>query len=426
VTTTVGTAVGVSVGAGSAAAATALPLIVGVQVLSMNKGILGSKPTMMSEVGKGVGWANLQFGGGKKVAPGTTGKRLLQDDEGGDPVRSAGILYGASFPVLLVGGLLHYVIDKKKKLPDVLLFPNLEIMIGLLLVNPYTKAAGDAFNTGSAGGCVLGAVMLLTLPLVMVGVSGWLVHVYVWKLRVVKFIVFDELREAVGVMGLVKRSFFTLNNGYWKDNSRAKFLERFGLLFKGVRGPIFQFTHGRMVRYDPQFKCYRWNTIDRVHEPVWLAYARTQYTSFFVLRNILLSLLLTVVPNSVAQLVLLLVLLSVHSVYMSGVVPLNTGNSQCVKLMSVHLETCVYLFALLYITTEKEVFESLVFAAQMTGVFVSILGSMTSTACGLLLMIRTMLRKDTYYKEKILGRIYFYKWKYLVHDQDGSHQHTYE
>jgi len=259
----------------------------------------------------------------------------------------------------------------------------------------------------------LGLLLFVSLPLPLLGFTAWVIHTYIWKQRVVKYILFGEPKGVEGVVGLVKRSLFSLNNGFWKDNSRVHFLDRFGLLFKNTRGPIFTFTNNQEVRYDYQFKCYRWNTIERLGESVWLSYVRTHYMSFYIGRNILLCILLNLVPNGVAGLVLLSILLGVHSLYMSYIVPLSSHQTQFVKLLTVHSELLVYVFALLYATTEKEIFEQMVFGAQMAGVFVSIAGSMTSSLGMVGVMIRNWFRKDSFYKERILGRIYFYKWRDL-------------
>jgi hypothetical protein len=199
-------------------------------------------------------------------------------------------------------------------------------------------------------------------------------------------------------------------------------VDKYGYYFKNVRGPIYQFVD-KEIRWDDRTCSYKWGTI--YHIPEGLSGFRAYYGVFFVFRNILLSIVLTAFPasagGSVAQLVLLCLLLGVHSSYMVFLVaPFNDRRMQMTTVGSSVCEFGMYVSGVLLIIYGDGVYEQMVFGFQMAGILVQIISQLWGVGgmvIGMGVGIVHRMRYGEFGKwqiEQVLGRRYFEIWKRRV------------
>ena len=299
-------------------------------------------------------------------------------------------------------------------------FPQLEILVGSLLLNPYSKEAGRLFKEGTVQGILAGLGMLLALPLPLLSLGVYVIWKYVMRDKEVKFVVLKPLEIVHGPWEFLKRSLLGSNLGFWTDKNQL--VDRFGYFFKNVRGPIYQFV-GNDIRWDHNSNSYKWGRVYLV--PEGLAGFRAYYGVFFIFRNMLLSIILLAFPpsegGSIAQLVLLSVLLGIHAYYMVLLVaPFNDRKMQMTNVGSSVCEFGMYISGILLVIYGLEVFERMIFGFQMAGILVQILSQLWGVGVMVIVMgwgMYNRLRYGEYGKwqiEQILGRRYFEKWKRKV------------
>jgi len=303
-----------------------------VQMMSMKKGMqMGETPASLEGLAGGVGWANLDFSG-----PVGSRRRLRETH----PYRSATNLVVVTVAVLVPLALVHYRVQQKKRLTGIMCFPQIESIVGLMLINPYTKCAAGLFQEGTRGGVAGGVGLLLMVPIPMLVWSVWMVRAHVLSKKV-KFIVFHPMERVHGPYDFLKRMIRPTNQGHWKDKEQT--LDRFGIFFKSIRGPLYVFRD-REVWWNEKTRRYQWGKVELV--PDKLAGVRAYYKSYFIFRSIFVALLLNAFSYSphgnLVQLGLLLTVFSGHFYLMAVASPFNTTKDQFTDICSGSCEAGIY------------------------------------------------------------------------------------
>jgi hypothetical protein len=236
--------------------------------------------------------------------------------------------------------------------------------------------------------------------------------------KIAKFIVFKPLEMVNGVGAFMKRSLLSANYGTWKD--RDLVIERFGLFFKNIRGPIYKFVDQEVV-WDRRLRAYRWGEVYQI--PEGLAWFRSYYFTFYILRNICLSVIIFSFPRegakgNVVQLALLVALLLFHAhCVLFIVVPFNSKKDQLVNYLTNSCEFGTYFSGLMMILYPGEVFEQMLLAFQLGSIFVQILGQiwgviiiLAAVGKGLYLNVLTQ-KQSKKERDFILGKRYIRIWR---------------
>jgi hypothetical protein len=306
---------------------------------------------------------------------------LAQDSAPRDPYEQAGSLFVFSMLLFLLPfSLAHYytqyiMIERKnKKIKGILLFPQIELTISLLLVAPYGKSAAALFSLGTTRGVFAGIGMLLVLPIPVLLFSIYVVNKYIINHRAVKYVVFRKIPKYKGLVHIIRQGLLASPSvGFWKEKS-THLLDKYGVFFKSVRGPMYTFEN-KMVRYDRQKGIYKWGRVIRYDDS--LAQARSYYKAYFIIRVLMVSLLLNAfhysTAGNVAQTILLMLMLTIHVWFMLLVSPLNTPKEQFVDIASNSCELGTYACGFVMIMSHRLHLYRLIFLSGEAMFFFQIL-----------------------------------------------------
>lgn len=407
-----------------------------VQSMNMKMNLqVGGTPDKMKGLAGGVGWVNLDFSL-PKSGHGHRRQMLEQGSASRDPYEQAGSLFVFSMLLFLVPFSLahhytqHVMIERKKKpLKGILLFPQIELTIALLLVAPYGKSAATLFSLGTTRGVFAGIGMLLALPIPVLLFSIYIVNKYILHHRAVKYIVFHKIPEHKGLLHIIRQGLLASpSHGFWKEKS-THLMDKYGVFFKSVRGPMYTFEN-KMVRYDPLKRAYKWGRVIRQEDS--LAQARSYYKAYFIVRVLMVSLLLNAFQHTtagnVAQTILLMLLLTVHVWFMLLVSPLNTPKEQFVDIASNSCELGTYACGFALLMARRLHLDSLVFLSgeamflfQVLSIGVQIIAQLWNVVL-VFKMLKPMIMEKLFKNDPVntahhilLSKKYANRWLMLIH-----------
>ncbi|QIG60167.1 hypothetical protein [Dishui Lake large algae virus 1] len=410
--------------AGSVGSASLVPspaglisMISTVQSMNMKMNLqIGGTPDKMKGLASDIGWINLDFSSSKNN---TARRMLVESSSNRDPYKQARTLFIYSIlAFMLPFSLLHFCIQhylitqKKKKIHGIMLFPQIELTIALLFLSPYGKSAAALFSLGTARSVFAGIGMLLALPIPLFVFSIYIVKKYIVDNRFLKYVLFDEKKHKHNLLYTIRKGILASpNKGFWKGR-RQNLIDMYGVFFKPIRGPVYRFED-RIFRYDHQSGVYKWGRVLRSHER--FTYARTFYKTYFIARILLISLLLNAFPYSpngnVIQVVLLMILLTIHVYFMLFVSPLNSPKDQFVDISSNTCELGTYAsgFSLLMarrlqLNAFVQVAENSMFAFQVISIGIHIIAQLWTFV--LVFQIVKYMVMDKYYKESTIDTVY--------------------
>jgi hypothetical protein len=424
----IASSVGGSTSIPSASPAGLVSMIGVVQTMNMKMNMqVGGTPETFKGLAGGVGWINLDAS-----FPGVKHRRMLLS-ESTNPYHSATSLFLYSYIFLLSISIPHYFYQrhkakKQEKLQGMMHFPQLEFTIILLLINPYTKAAATLFTYDHSSSILAGIGMLLALPIPVLLFSIYIIYKNILEQHYAKFVVFGKIHKVKGFQNFIQRGLISTNKGHWKEE-KDQLLDKYGIFFKSVRGPLYVFKD-KEVRYDEKHKKYKWGKVRKVEDK--LVYIRAFYKPYYILRNICTALLLNAfrysTTGNVAQLILLILILTTHFYFMMFVSPFNTSKDQFTDLSSNMCELGTYVagFGLLMARRFDIPFIALqmekgMFVFQILSVAIQVLTQMW-TVVVIAQIIKELFQKKLYYdhmiqeaRKKLLLKKYTNRWLYKVH-----------
>lgn len=389
---------------------------------------VGGTPDKMKGLASGIGWVNLDFGLPKK----SLRRRLLQTN----PYNQASSLFVYSvllflLPFTLVHmGTQHYLMTQKgKNLKGIMLFPQIELTIALLLIAPYGKSVGALFSLGTARSVFAGLGMIVALPLPVLLFSMYIVKKHVLEKRSAKYVVFHKTPEIHGLLHIVRQGLFASpSTGFWKEKKK-NLLDKYGIFFKSVRGPIYTFEN-KIYRYDAEQKAYKWGRVFR--EPDRFAYLRAYYNAYFIVRMVLISILLNAFPYSsggnIAQTILLMTLLTIHVYFMIFASPLIKAKEQFVEISSNACELGTYASGFGLLMARRLHLDGLItlagdamFVFQLLSVGVQIIAQLWNVVL-VFQMVRSIIEDKLFKKDTtktiyhvLLSKKYANRWLLHVH-----------
>ena len=331
---------------------------------------IGDLPDAFKGLATEIGWINLDVSLPKK---GYSRRILGSSNNDKDPFEKALSVFVYSFLLFLLPlSLLHLCFQHlmrrgQKKVRGIVLFPQIELTIAMLLVIPYTKASAALLSLGTARGILAGLGMLLAIPIPMLFLSIYAVRRYIVKHRVIKYVVFQHRKPLpnLSIVGFLRTGIFASEQkGYWKGKEH-KIMDMYNVFFRSIRGPTYTFKD-RFVCYDENNNRYRWGSVVRV--PDSMMYARTYYKAYFVARMILLSMLLCLFPDSprgnIAQPALLVAMLAVHVHFMMFVSPFHSAKDQFTDVSSNLCELGTYVSGLCLLVSRRLYFKRTVWMME--------------------------------------------------------------
>jgi hypothetical protein len=409
-----------------------------VQSMNMKMNLqLGGTPEMFKGLAGGVGWVNLDFSLPRKA------RRLLLASNTG-PFENAAAMFVFSFLLFLLPVsimhlyLQHYMKTRKgEHLKGILVFPQIELTIGLLLVSPYTKAAATLFSLGTAKSVFTGFGMLLAVPVPILCISIFTIRYIVVQHYLLKYVVFqknEHYHHRNKFVQFIRRGILAYETkGYWKGKEQH-LMDKFGVFFKSVRGPTFIFKD-RMVHYNDKLKRYKWGSVIRAPES--LVYPRTYYKSYFIVRMMIVSLLLNAFPYSpdgnIVQPILLVMMLTVHVYFMMFVSPFSAAKDQFTDISSNTCELGTYVAGMgmiisrrLHLNSVVQAMGNALFSFQLLSISIQIITQLWNVV--MMFQIVRGVIIDKFYKERyiknayrlLLMKKYANRWLYRVHSRPIS------
>ena len=432
VTTAISTAVATSVSAvisssvagsvgGSVGGASSVPspaglvsMISTVQMMNMKMNLqIGGTPETIKGLAGGIGWINLDFS-----LPNSNRRRnLLSSNEAiFDKTKSLFIYSFLMFllPISIIHYLIQYYLAIKKKIQvsGLLMFPQIELTVALLLINPYAKNAAKLFSLGTTKSIFAGIGMLLTIPIPILIFSIYAVRKYIIENRSVKFLMFHNVEQVHGIIPFIKRGIFaSANKGYWKEDNH-NILDRYGVFFKSIRGPIYIFKD-KIIRYDQKKYKYKWGKV--IYVPDKFVHIRSYYKSYFIARNIFICLLLNAFSYSshgnAAQSCILITLLTIHVYFMLFVSPFNTSKDQFTDISSNICELGTYVSGLcllmarrLYLAEILPLIEQSMFIFQILSIGIQIVTQLWNVV--LIFQLIRSIFIEKFYKDYMIHEAY--------------------
>jgi hypothetical protein len=445
ISSSVAGSVGGSVGGASSVPSPAglVSMISTVQSMNMKMNLqIGGIPDTFKGLAGGVGWINLDFSLPKSGAS----KRLLlaTGEPIGDPFEKAAAMFIFSFllfllPISIIHAFVQYYMltRKGKHLHGIMMFPQIELTIGLLLVTPYTKAAASLFSLGTTRSIFAGFGMLFVIPIPILCLSIFAIHNYILHRHVLKYVEFqhnNNIHHRNKIIQFIRRALLASENkGYWKGREQH-LMDKYGVFFKSIRGPTYTFKN-RIVRYDENTKRYKWGSVVRIHEK--LVYLRAYYKSYFVARMVIISLLLNAFsysPNgNIIQPILLVIMLTIHVYFIMFVAPFNAAKDQFTDITSNTCELGTYAAGLgmlisrrLHLIWVIQAMEKAMFSFQIMSIGIQIITQLWNVVMIFQLVRGFIIEK--FYKEKtiigayhqLLMKKYANRWLYRVHHRPIS------
>jgi len=427
--------VGGSIGGASSVPSPAglVSMIATVQAMNMKMNLqIGGTPDKIKGLASGIGWINLDF----SLPKNTNSRRLLLQEETRNPYEQAGSLFVYSILLFLLPlSIIHYcsqhylVSKKEKKIIGIMLFPQIELTIAMLLISPYGKIAASLFLLRTPASIFAGFGMLCVIPIPLIILSIYAIKRYIINYRILKYVEFKHEYTKGGIIRLVRQAILASpSKGYWKSKDHH-LMDMYGIFFKTIRGPVYTFKD-KIVRYDSQKGVYKWGKVIKIHDR--FEYIRTYYKAYFILRVLLISILLNAFPYStdgdMVQTILLIIFVSIHVYFMLFVSPLNTPKDQLVDVTSNICELgfyssgfCILMARRLHLEKIITMTENAMFVFQILTVGVQIISQLWNVVF-IFNLIQSMIR-EKFYKNRIiytsyhilLVKKYANRWLLYVH-----------
>lgn len=426
VTATVTTMVSSSVASSVAGSTTVPPNPAGlVAMITVVQGMaskaqlqLGKIPPAFESLTSSMSWINLDI---SLPSFGNRRRNLLQyvsDDIQWAYAHKMIILY---LIAIIPFAISHYLVSlylykKGKPLKGFVGFPQLQFVIWFALITPYCKASAGLFSLQTSLSIFVGIILLAMLPIPLIILTIY--HNIRWTLvdRKTKY-VFIERKGSLAE----KAKTFILSKpfGVWRGSTKV--IDKYGIFFKQVRGPLLVRSNETII-YNPVLRKYEYNET-LTSGPKY--YGQLLFVPYTHIKTVWLILLLGSfkysIKGSLPQLFLLSISLLFHIVYIVFFIPGNTPHTVLSETVSSLGELGTYLSGCILILM-KQLYPSNIFGIelkigsimmifQLVSVFIHIAIQCWSTFAMIYQLKDTILPKidKQFYKKK---RILYLKRKY--------------
>jgi len=427
ITTAVASSVSASVSGSSsipgASPAGLITMISTLQVIDMKNNLkIGEElPAAFKGVTESVPWINLEF---NMFSSSNSKRRNLQESEiqsSMDILKGSATLFIIILSICTPLFILHYNYHKKrirqnKKLKGLMCFPNIEILVLSLISNPLIKQSAKLFGTGTSYCIIFGIFLLIIIPIPFVVISSYIIYIEIFKTLHSKFIVPNSVDKIKNPLNFIKRSLVSTNIGYWKDKNGS--VEKYGILFKDVRGPIYVYKDTRFnVEWNPYKHKYVSSKIHIINEKFkrW----RVFYKPYFILKNMMVIIFLQGF-NYISQIFFLVVFYFIHISLLVLIAPFNSHKQQLVEVLTSLCEFGTYICGVILLmisnnqinSITKDTISSAMFSIQLATIGIQIMSQMTIfiTLLGVIynkIFINKQIGKT---HNRLLAVKYGYKW----------------